>query len=76
MRDEADIGDALFIDRVEQFGNTSSASIPLAWAQCVEEGAAPLTGRSILVSYGAGEAWGGVAVDYDLTNACGPTRRT
>jgi hypothetical protein len=29
----------------------------------------PLTGRSILVAYGAGGEWGGVSVDYDLTAA-------
>jgi 3-oxoacyl-[acyl-carrier-protein] synthase-3 len=35
----------------------------------VAERSIPLAGRSMLVAYGAGEAWGGVSVDYDLTDA-------
>jgi 3-oxoacyl-[acyl-carrier-protein] synthase-3 len=62
-------GDAVFVDCIEQFGNTSSASIPLALGACVAQRSIPLTGRSTLVAYGAGETWGGVSVDYDLTDA-------
>ena len=69
VREQVDVGDAVFVDCVEQFGNTSSASIPLAIGACVAQRSIPLTGRSILVAYGAGEAWGGVSVDYDLTAA-------
>ena len=65
---EIDTGGAVFVDRVENFGNTSSASIPLALGACVAEGSIPLSGRAMLVAYGSGEAWGGVAVDYDLTD--------
>ena len=69
VREQADTGDAVFVDCVEQFGNTSSASIPLAFGTCVTRRSIPLSGRATLVAYGAGEAWGGVAVDYDLTDA-------
>jgi 3-oxoacyl-[acyl-carrier-protein] synthase-3 len=69
VREQVDVGDAVFVDCVEQFGNTSSASIPLAVGACVAQRSIPLTGRSILVAYGAGEAWGGVSVDYDLSAA-------
>lgn len=69
VREQVDAGDAVFVDRVDQFGNTSSASIPLALAACVADRSIPLTGRSILVAYGAGESWGGVSVDYDLSDA-------
>jgi 3-oxoacyl-[acyl-carrier-protein] synthase-3 len=68
VREQVD-RDAVFVDCVEQFGNTSSASIPLALGACVAEGSIPLTGRMTLVAYGAGEAWGGVSLDYDLTAA-------
>lgn len=67
--EQVDIGGAVFVDCVEQFGNTSAASIPLALGTCVAEQTVPPTGRMTLVAYGAGEAWGGVAVDYDLTDA-------
>jgi 3-oxoacyl-[acyl-carrier-protein] synthase III len=69
IREEVDTGDAVFVDRVEQFGNTSAASIPLALATCIGERSVPATGRMTLVAYGSGEAWGGVSVDYDLTDA-------
>jgi 3-oxoacyl-[acyl-carrier-protein] synthase III len=69
VREQVDAGDAVFVDRVEQFGNTSSASIPLALGACVSERSIPLTGRSVMVAYGAGETWGGVSVDYDLSDA-------
>lgn len=64
-----DANDAVFVDSVEQFGNTSAASIPLALDTCVAAQTIPATGRMTLVAYGAGEAWGGVSVDYDLTDA-------
>jgi 3-oxoacyl-[acyl-carrier-protein] synthase-3 len=69
LREHVDTGDAVFVDCVEQFGNTSSASIPLALGVCVAQCSIPVTGRMMLVAYGAGEAWGGVSVDYDLAGA-------
>lgn len=69
IREQVDAGDAEFVDSVEQFGNTSAASIPLALGSCVADQSIPATGRMTLVAYGAGEAWGGVSVDYDLTDA-------
>ncbi|GGS43515.1 ketoacyl-ACP synthase III [Streptomyces violaceus] len=53
-----------FVNRIESSGNTSSASIPLAFAQELESGSLPAEGRLGAVAYGAGEAWGGVSVDY------------
>ena len=72
IREQVDAGDAVFVDSVEQFGNTSAASIPLALGSCVADQSIPATGRMTLVAYGAGEAWGGVSVDYDLTDAISP----
>lgn len=69
VRERVDAGGAVFVDCIEQFGNTSSASIPLALGTCVAARSIPLAGRSALVAYGAGETWGGVSVDYDLTAA-------
>jgi 3-oxoacyl-[acyl-carrier-protein] synthase-3 len=69
IREQVDMGDAVFVDCVEHFGNTSAASIPLALGTCVAEDSVPATGRMTLVAYGSGEAWGGVSVDYDLTEA-------
>jgi 3-oxoacyl-[acyl-carrier-protein] synthase-3 len=69
VSEQVNAGDAVFVDSVEQFGNTSAASIPLALGTCVADRSIPATGRMTLVAYGAGEAWGGVILDYDLTDA-------
>ncbi|WP_432157275.1 MULTISPECIES: ketoacyl-ACP synthase III [unclassified Streptomyces] len=53
-----------FVNRIAHSGNTSSASIPLAFAEELDSGSLPAEGRLGAVAYGAGEAWGGVAVDY------------
>ncbi|NBM14305.1 ketoacyl-ACP synthase III [Streptomyces sp. GC420] len=58
--------DVPFVNRIENSGNTSSASIPLAFAAELDAGCLPAAGRLGAVAYGAGEAWGGVAVDYRL----------
>ncbi|HEY6795500.1 MAG TPA: 3-oxoacyl-[acyl-carrier-protein] synthase III C-terminal domain-containing protein [Kineosporiaceae bacterium] len=62
-----------FVNRIENSGNTSSASIPLAFAEELDAGSLPAAGRLGAVAYGAGEAWGGVSVDYHLdTSLAGP----
>lgn len=61
-----------FVNRIENYGNTSSASIPLAFAEELDAGLLPAAGRLGAVAYGAGEAWGGVAVDYRLPAVATP----
>jgi len=61
-----------FVNRIENHGNTSSASIPLAFAEELDAGLLPAAGRLGAVAYGAGEAWGGVAVDYRLPDVATP----
>ncbi len=58
-----------FVNRIENSGNTSSASIPLAFAEELESGSLPVAGRLGAVAYGAGEAWGGVSVGYRVPAA-------
>ncbi|MGC0419783.1 3-oxoacyl-ACP synthase III family protein [Embleya sp. AB8] len=55
-----------FVNRIENSGNTSSATIPLAFAAELDAGSLPAAGRLGAVAYGAGEAWGGVSVDYRM----------
>lgn len=64
--------DVPFVNRIENSGNTSSASIPLAFAEELDACSLPAAGRLGAVAYGAGEAWGGVAVDYRVPS--GTTR--
>lgn len=56
----------IFVNRIADLGNTSSASIPLAFAAELTDGAVARRARLAAVAYGAGEAWGGVSVDYDI----------
>ncbi|WP_369226869.1 ketoacyl-ACP synthase III [Streptomyces sp. R39] len=58
-----------FVNRIENSGNTSSASIPLAFAEELNVGSLPTAGRLGAVAYGAGEAWGAVSLDYRVPAA-------
>jgi 3-oxoacyl-[acyl-carrier-protein] synthase-3 len=64
----ADLG-VPFVNRIGNFGNTSSASIPLAFADELSTGSLPSAGRLGAIAYGAGEAWGGVSVSYRIPAA-------
>ncbi|MEV0559593.1 ketoacyl-ACP synthase III [Streptomyces sp. NPDC050597] len=61
-----------FVNRIENSGNTSSASIPLAFAAELDTGSLRGSGRLGAVAYGAGEAWGGVSVDYRVPTVTAP----
>lgn len=63
--------DVPYVNRIRSFGNTSSASIPLAFADALDDGELPHEGRLGAVSYGAGEAWGGVSVSYRVDRTSG-----
>ncbi|MET7297334.1 ketoacyl-ACP synthase III [Embleya sp. NPDC005575] len=64
--------DVPFVNRIQHCGNTSSASIPLAFAEELHSGSLPAAGRLGAVAYGAGEAWGGVSVDYRTPSVTTP----
>jgi 3-oxoacyl-[acyl-carrier-protein] synthase-3 len=49
---------------VDRFGNTSSASIPLAIDQAVNEGRIKPGSLLLLVAFGAGFTWGSVVVRW------------
>jgi len=55
-----------FINLIENLGNTSSASIPLAFGGALQDATVASQGRLGAVAYGAGEAWGGVSVSYGI----------
>lgn len=61
--------DVPYVNRISCFGNTSSASIPLAFADELSAGSLPAQGRLGAVAYGAGEAWGGISVSYRTSAA-------
>jgi 3-oxoacyl-[acyl-carrier-protein] synthase-3 len=53
----------------DRFGNTSAASIPLALAEADAQGRLRKGDRVLLVAFGAGLTWGGVALEWSLDPA-------
>ena len=55
----------LFVN-LEKFGNTSTASIPLAVADAIEAGRIQPNDRLVLVGFGAGLTWGAIMIDWQV----------
>ncbi len=53
-----------FVVNIDRFGNTSSASIPLALDEAVSQGRVKRGDRICLVGFGAGLTYGAVIMDY------------
>ncbi len=53
-----------FIVNLERFGNTSTASIPLATVEALEDKRIARGDKIIFVGFGAGLTWGAVAVEW------------
>ena len=54
---------------VHKYGNTSSATIPVALSEAQREGRLPEGGRVALCSFGGGLAWGAMILDWSTTGA-------
>ena len=52
------------IINIEKYGNTSSASIPLAFAEAIEDGRVRRGDLVVLDAFGAGLTWGSVLLRY------------
>jgi 3-oxoacyl-[acyl-carrier-protein] synthase-3 len=53
-----------FVINLERFGNTSTASIPLATVEALDEGRVKAGDKIIFVGFGAGLTWGALAVEW------------
>ncbi len=53
-----------FYVNIDRYGNTSSASIPIALTEAVENGAVKRGDRIVLVGFGAGLTYGSVCFEY------------
>ncbi len=53
-----------FVINLERYGNTSTASIPLATVEAVTDGRIQPGDRVVFVGFGAGLTWGAVAVQW------------
>jgi 3-oxoacyl-[acyl-carrier-protein] synthase-3 len=55
--------DKVFVN-IDRYGNTSSATIPIALAEAVQAGRIKLGDLVLLIAFGAGFTWGGVLVKW------------
>lgn len=53
-----------FIVTLDHYGNTSSASIPLAFAEAIEDGRIKRGDKLALIGFGAGLTYGGIVLEY------------
>ena len=53
-----------FMVNVERYGNTSTASIPIATVEAIQNGRLKAGDKVVLVGFGAGLTWGAMAVEW------------
>jgi len=53
-----------FIVNLDRYGNTSTASIPIATVEAIEDGRLKPGDRIALVGFGAGLTWGALAAEW------------
>ena len=53
-----------FIVNLQDYGNTSTASIPIAMVEAVEKGQIKSGDKLVMVGFGAGLTWGAVAAEW------------
>ena len=56
-----------FIINLDRYGNTSTASIPIAICEAVAEGRIRPNDNLVLVGFGAGLTWGASAIQWNVT---------
>ena len=64
-----------FMINIERYGNTSTASIPMAVAEAVEAGRVHPGDHLVLVGFGAGLTWGALTLQWVAPERPVPTRR-
>ncbi len=62
-----------FVINLERYGNTSTASIPIAMVEAVEKGQLKPGDKIVMVGFGAGLTWGALAAEW--TGPLPPSRK-
>jgi 3-oxoacyl-[acyl-carrier-protein] synthase-3 len=62
-----DLPEDRFIVNLDRYGNTSTASIPIAVCEAVEQGRVRPNDHMVLVGFGAGLTWGAAVVQWNVT---------
>ena len=55
-----------FVINIEEYGNTSAGSIPIALCEAIEQGRIAPGSNVVMVGFGAGLTWGAVAVKWSV----------
>jgi len=55
---------SLFVRNLDEYGNTSAASVPLAFDEAYRKGELPAGKPILLVGFGAGLTWGSAVIDW------------
>ncbi|MEJ7699470.1 MAG: beta-ketoacyl-ACP synthase III [Pyrinomonadaceae bacterium] len=58
------VDDAIVYSNIEQHGNTSSASIPIALDECIQDGKIEEGDLVLMASFGGGATWGATLVRF------------
>jgi hypothetical protein len=53
-----------FVVNLDRYGNTSTASIPIATVEAVQDGKLKPGDKIVLVGFGAGLTWGALAAEW------------
>jgi 3-oxoacyl-[acyl-carrier-protein] synthase-3 len=64
-----------FVVNIERYGNTSTASIPIALTEAVEAGRVHPGDHLVLVAFGAGLTWGALTLQWVTPERPVPARR-
>lgn len=62
------------IVNIDRYGNTSTASIPMALCEALEEGRLHEGDRVLMTAFGGGLVWGAVAFEWSGVSAAGPSQ--
>jgi 3-oxoacyl-[acyl-carrier-protein] synthase-3 len=60
------IGEDKLFTNLHKYGNTSTASIPIALCEAIEEGRIKTNDRIVMVGFGGGLSWGATVVKWGL----------
>lgn len=64
-----------FAVNIERYGNTSTASIPIAVVEAVESGKIKPNDRILIAGFGGGLTWGAAIIEWDVTPDHAPYSR-
>jgi 3-oxoacyl-[acyl-carrier-protein] synthase III len=59
------LSDGMFLVNLDRYGNTSSASIPIALCEALESGRVQRHDHVVLVGFGAGLTWGALLIQWE-----------